>query len=453
MPTPSPALDPDRGEKLLKGARSAPVGFAFGLGRSPEESVLAVDKTKAPKALFALCKKEGGAKKGAYGTATFDSGTVVFACEKSDASGLARALIAYFKANKIALKVEVTGSSEEDGAVDDADRDDEAATSDRSPPPTDRPEEASNAEAEPNDAKADAADTDAEEAEDDGPSGPLFDPAVIVPLLRKARDQARPFAFGVGPDGDVLAVDRRMAPKRLAQKVRQQGAKRGVWGTAILDGPIIVFTCEKEPFPGVKKGLKRWFKAQGLTVKFRVEGPEGTYADPDAAGEEQLEAELEALVPALKAAAARSPADKDTMRDLYSGAKAALDREDLPAATTAIAELKRLTENGTETSTPAALKAWQDARATAIDALRRLDGAIRAAEDPEADKASILLQAIIKNLSPAPTDARAVAELERYLKTDDIITEAEMPNGFGIEVTLRAPLLAALAGLRETVTA
>lgn len=447
MPTPSPALDPDRGQKLLKGARPAPVGFAFGLGRTPAESVLAVDKTKAPKALFALCKKEGGASKGAYGTATFESGTVFFTCEKSDATGLDRALIAYFKANKIALKVEVTGSSEGDGEIDDDAPDEKAATSQEPMPPTDRSRE------EPDAPPQTEVPEDSEDPEDEGPSGPLFDPAVIVPLLRKARDQARPFAFGVGPDGDVLAVDRRMAPKRLAQKIRQQGAKRGVWGTAVLDGPIIVFTCEKEPFPGVKKGLKRWFKTQGLTVKFRVEGPEGPYADPDAAGEEQLEAELEAMMPALKAAAARSRAVKDRMRDLYAGAKAALDRADLPAATTAITELKRLSEDGAETSAPAALKAWQEARATAIDALRRLDGAIRAAKDPEADKASILLQAIMKNLSPAPADARAVAELERYLSTDDIIVEAEMPNGFGIEVKLREPLLAALAGLRETTAA
>ncbi len=95
------------------------------------------------------------------------------------------------------------------------------------------------------------------------------------------------------------------------------------------------------------------------------------------------------------------------------------------------------------------LAGWQSARATALTTLRALEAAIRRMDVPERDGAVILLRAIQANLTEAPTTRQQVAELQRYIETDDIVAEAEDPNGFGIKVELRRPLLAALAGLRE----
>ena len=95
------------------------------------------------------------------------------------------------------------------------------------------------------------------------------------------------------------------------------------------------------------------------------------------------------------------------------------------------------------------LAGWQAARATALTTLRALEAAIRRMDVPERDGAVILLRAIQANLTEAPTTRQQVAELQRYIETDDIVAEAEDPNGFGIKVELRRPLLAALAGLRE----
>ena len=96
-----------------------------------------------------------------------------------------------------------------------------------------------------------------------------------------------------------------------------------------------------------------------------------------------------------------------------------------------------------------ALADWQAARATAMTSLRALEAAVRGMDVPERDRAVILLRAIQANLTEAPTTPRQVAELQRYIETDDIIAEAEDPNGFGITVALRQPLLAALAALRD----
>ena len=93
------------------------------------------------------------------------------------------------------------------------------------------------------------------------------------------------------------------------------------------------------------------------------------------------------------------------------------------------------------------LAAWRSARAAAIATLRALESAIRGMEVPQAAPAIILVRAIAANLTESPVTPAQQAALRRYLETDDIIAEAEDPNGFGITVRLRAPLLAALAGL------
>jgi hypothetical protein len=96
-----------------------------------------------------------------------------------------------------------------------------------------------------------------------------------------------------------------------------------------------------------------------------------------------------------------------------------------------------------------AMRAWQSARAAAVASLRALSVEIVKSEDPEARDAIVLVQAIIKNLTPEPASAQAVVELERYISTDEIIDDAEYPNPFGIDVQLRAPLLPVLATLRQ----
>lgn len=98
-----------------------------------------------------------------------------------------------------------------------------------------------------------------------------------------------------------------------------------------------------------------------------------------------------------------------------------------------------------------ALAGWQAVRGTALASLKALEGAFRGMEHPERDKAVILLKAIQANLTAAPTTPQQIRELAGYLNTDDVIAEAEMPNGFGLKIELKKPLLSALAVLhRET---
>ncbi len=97
----------------------------------------------------------------------------------------------------------------------------------------------------------------------------------------------------------------------------------------------------------------------------------------------------------------------------------------------------------------AAMKLWQEKRAATIAALKLLQDQIVTSEDPEAPRATILIQAIIKNLTPEPATLQSVIELERYVTEDDIIQDVERPNPFGVDVQVRAALLPAITQLRE----
>jgi hypothetical protein len=83
--------------------------------------------------------------------------------------------------------------------------------------------------------------------------------------------------------------------------------------------------------------------------------------------------------------------------------------------------------------------------------LKQLEAAYRGFEHPDSDEGIILLRAIQANLTAEPATTRQVDELESYVTSDDIFVEAEEPNGFGITVTLREPLLAAIASLRASM--
>ena len=102
---------------------------------------------------------------------------------------------------------------------------------------------------------------------------------------------------------------------------------------------------------------------------------------------------------------------------------------------------------------PDALARWSRERAEVLGQLKDLELAIRVMDDPLSDSAIMLVRAISSNLTEVPDSKNRVAELRRYLTTDSIIDDAEMENGFGIDVRIRAPLLAALEALDPVLPA
>jgi hypothetical protein len=99
-----------------------------------------------------------------------------------------------------------------------------------------------------------------------------------------------------------------------------------------------------------------------------------------------------------------------------------------------------------------ALAGWTKVRTKAIGSLRALEGAIRGMNHPAGDKAIILVKAITANLTETPDTKNRITDLRNYLQNDRIIEEAEEPNGFGINVDLREPLLEALEEVEWALT-
>jgi hypothetical protein len=97
----------------------------------------------------------------------------------------------------------------------------------------------------------------------------------------------------------------------------------------------------------------------------------------------------------------------------------------------------------------AAQGAWRKARTDAIADLRELSRAIAASGDSEAAEALHEIDAIIASLPPTldrPVSADSVA---RFLEESPVAADVEGANGFGVALSIREPLLRALAPLRS----
>lgn len=96
----------------------------------------------------------------------------------------------------------------------------------------------------------------------------------------------------------------------------------------------------------------------------------------------------------------------------------------------------------------AALQAWKTRRAAAVTSLKTVAAQVANAKHASSAKAIIELQAVIKNLTEAPSTVQQVTELERWLKDDDVVTDVcELAEDF------RTPLLGALSELRDAIAA
>jgi len=100
-----------------------------------------------------------------------------------------------------------------------------------------------------------------------------------------------------------------------------------------------------------------------------------------------------------------------------------------------------------------AAEQWGTARGAVLATLKDLETSIRSMNDPLSDDAIILVKAIAANLTAAPQTPQQIGELKRYLQTDPIIDDAESPNGFGIEVRIRGPLMSALVAMEQSMAA
>jgi hypothetical protein len=317
-----------------------------------------------------------------------------------------------------------------------------------------------------------------------------MEPGKLKQLLRNA-SAAEPVFCAVGMAQNAknaeLLVDKRKsgAPLLGELKAAIEGGKTdklmpgAAFGQAFADetdAKLVVLKLSKAPPSGTAKKLRASLKGTGFS-KVTILDETGALLESDADAEETaapqaaapdaaaLKARLMALVQRMPQVLAGDASRKESLLALARQGQGLIAANDLAGAQDAIARLQAALDAppgvaaAPQSSAPAApdlqdaLGIWAQRRADALSALKRLEAAIRAMKHPAGDAAIILVKAVAANLTAVPDTKGKVAELRRYLATDAIIDDAELPNGFGIEVKIRAPLTGALDALDRALPA
>ena len=307
--------------KLLRAAKPAsPVNFAYGMASAAKDSVLIVDRNKAPAQLLPLAKKSG---KACAGKAFLEDGEIVFQTDDAP-SGLQRSLADWFRLNKVTQKPVVAGKPEEDEGD--------------------------------------------EEENEDGHA--LFSGPMVLRRLRQSMRVPMNFGFGVGrgDEKNLLALHPRREGKRLGALVRREnGAVRGSFGRVELNGAIAEFRCERTPIPQLRKMLRALFKANEIRFRPKVFGPEGEVIEPGDAEDDAADAAAEAgaqggadtaaetarlrtvlsgMIDRLKPIVAGDAEHGAETRTVYGAADAALKAGNIDAARGAIERLETIATEG-----------------------------------------------------------------------------------------------------------
>lgn len=255
-------------------------------------------------------------------------------------------------------------------------------------------------------------------------------------------DGAAPADGGAAPAAQDPADAARAAYEARLESL--QGALKTALADPKQDGSklraLLAFAqgkAEAGQFPAAMQGLDALAKQLGL-ASAAAPAPDAT-VDPSKA----FNARLAALLPAVKEAPASIAAQ---VKARVADAGVAARDKDFVAAQALLDEVESALEAVAERFR-AALDEWQAARASAIDDIEEVIEAVRETGDPDARAVEIELRSIVANLTESPDTPQAVAELRRWLESDDVITAAEeVPAHYG-SLDLRAPLLVALQAL------
>jgi hypothetical protein len=316
-------------------------------------------------------------------------------------------------------------------------------------------------------------------------------------FLEEAK-KGKPRRFAMTMKGETilsLIVYKKGSVEKYKKQAKEEGT--GQFYHGVIDGKgqnIVFYLCRADGFeepPGKDAKLKMFLKdeagmqfkphyeivdalpsitdsdeeeSEAAGVKVPEKGspePSASLDTPTAAGGQaaKLLDALRKMAPLIQQALAADPARKSEILQPAASIKAMTEEGSLDAALSALVDynkfLKAIASAQSTSTAPSqadnkkadGMKRWQAARSNAVEQLNKIAKAIAATRDPDAKGAIIELQSIVKNLTPSPGTPQQIAELDRYLREDDVITAAEeVPPRFG-KLKIREPLLKALAAL------
>ena len=245
-------------------------------------------------------------------------------------------------------------------------------------------------------------------------------------------------------------------------------------GELLWEKNAVTFVSDRLP-GGLVKKMQLWLKKiLKLNLKLRVRKTTGEAeesegedipddllkADPAelAAGAQagkDFQQRLAKLQPEIKKAM-NGPAGAE-IRELVASVLQHGKASEFEDADAELDEIEVLLEEGGETDDAAtgaaapagdALADWQAARATALASLKAVATRIGAAKHASSGKAILEINAVMKNISAAPSSLQQVTELQHYLGSDDVVHDV-----CDLAEDIRTPLLRVLDRLRAQVAA
>jgi hypothetical protein len=322
-------------------------------------------------------------------------------------------------------------------------------------------------------------------------SDAIMPPEKMKPLLALSKQDPVQAAIGLTAEGDgLILLDKRAKPKKVLSMLRAAAGKAKLqlnnaslrFGRAEVDtdydSGMVRFFVNKEtpgnmrvklvevvkriPYQKVEINVDPSLEEEAEEGEAQETAPSPTSGtapeapppappppppmDPGQA-EGALRQALAGLIARIPGAAGNDAGRKATLLKVAGMANDQLKGHDAAAAGRTIARLREVLDAAPGGAATPAMAAWKAARGQAVAGLNAIVAEVSKMDFVDAPEAIILLRAIAMNLTEEPATRQQVAELRRYLEEDENVAEAEEPNGFGIELDLRGPLLAALAGL------
>jgi hypothetical protein len=336
--------------KFLKAARQDAIGFAFGVTGSGGE--LVAEKGKTGDQMIAVVKKLAGVKQSCGGFVRYNGTELNFVCDHP-VPNFAKLAETWGKTNKFSFKAVVSAKQTQEAEKKDSEEDEEAGSV-------------------------------------------LFSLEQVKNRLIQAKTKKMFFAYGLGTNKgpNLLGLHPLKTGEKLMRIIRlENGAIKRAWGTATVDGSMVTFTCEDDPFPSMKRTLRRMLKEWKLQLRVTIIGPSGEFdeTDEDEAEAEttvtetttetgdteiaRLQAELAALLPALRQLFAVAPDQAGAIRHEYAECQNALKAGDVGAGARILASLRALSSEaplGTVETELAALKDELDGLLPTLKELAKL---------------------------------------------------------------------------------
>lgn len=111
--------------RRFQAALRNPQHFAFGPGRTPDESLLALHPRREGTMLFRALRQQNKAIRGSWGTLEMDGRVAVFRCEEKPIPGLRKQVRAFLKERELRYRVQVFGPEGE--VIEPGDEEEDAA--------------------------------------------------------------------------------------------------------------------------------------------------------------------------------------------------------------------------------------------------------------------------------------------------------------------------------------